>query len=177
MLEEKILWQPHKIKELNISITEFKEKYPENYTVLGNYLLLASYIADSLKHESYILVLVNGSNKYLVGFHIMESLCGLYSELYEDAFMYINNPDNYILYSIQAYFIYLDLWAKLHDQMNILQKLYTVDGLHRVSEQELEAYYNLLQKFFENIQSYAYLKAYGHLPTTTTTSTVTTLKP
>ena len=60
--------------------------------------------------------------------------------------------------------------------MNILQKLYTIDGLHRVSEQELEAYYNLLQKFFENIQNYAYLKAYGHLPTTTT-STITTLKP
>ncbi len=55
ILDDKILWQLRRIKELNLSMTKFKEKYPENYTALINNLRLAISISDSMKHESYIL--------------------------------------------------------------------------------------------------------------------------
>jgi len=158
-------------------MTQFKENYAENYTALINNLRLAMSIADSMKHESYILVIINGSDEYVKGFHILENLHGLYFSLYEDIYLGIlrENPDNYTLYRIQAYFLYLDFWDKIHNQMNILDQLYTIASNSKVNQLELEVYYIILEKYLENIQNYAYLKAYGHLPTTTISVSTTTL--
>ncbi len=176
-LDEKILGQLEEIRKLNITIKEFKDKYPENFTRFMKNLELSVDILESLQHISYALYLAEDNESYKIGSEIVEMLHAIRNDLYwEINYCLMENPSNFSIYRLEAYLLYLDTLKIIHQKYSVLENFYYKFTPHStVRIDELKTIHNLLVAFRNKVQDYASIKAYGH-PVTTTPPITTTIR-